>query len=74
MLKTGSNFVLGRTAPYDVPQGYASVVSPLAALLDGRFEQSRPDNSTGVKPLASNKYHQLAEFASEKPGKLKADC
>ncbi len=38
MLKTASSFVLGRTSPCDVPQGYASVAVLPAALLEDRFE------------------------------------
>ena len=38
-----SSSVLGRTAPCDVPQGYASVALLPAALLDGHFEHpARP--------------------------------
>lgn len=38
MLKTVANFVLGRTAPCDVPQGYDSVAILPAASLDDPFE------------------------------------
>jgi len=37
--ETVSNFVLGRTAPRDVPPGYASVAVLPAAWLEHRFEQ-----------------------------------
>ncbi|MBS0171349.1 MAG: hypothetical protein JSR62_13435 [Nitrospira sp.] len=43
MLKTVASFVLGRTAPCDVPQGYASVAALPAALLANRFEHHQPD-------------------------------
>ena len=38
MLKNPASFVLSRSSPCNVPQGYASVAELPAALLDGLFE------------------------------------
>jgi len=64
MLKTASSSVLGRTAPCDVPQGYASVALLPAALLDGRFEHPS-QGGCWKHPPASFSAHQNPQRTPE---------